>query len=59
MGGSSIFALGRATYLNDDDHMMRCKNYNSDAGIIYREGAGRGQASAGPTPTTVIIRESG
>jgi hypothetical protein len=37
MGGSSIFTLGKAAFLNDDDHMMRCKNYNGNEGIIYRE----------------------
>ncbi len=52
MGGSSIFTPGRAMPLNDNNHMMRCKNYNGNEGIIYREGAGLGA-------TTVIIRDSG
>jgi hypothetical protein len=34
MAGSSIFALRIATSLDDNNHMMRCKNYNGNEGII-------------------------
>src|ERR1700724_4299786 len=34
MGGSSIVALGKGASLDDDNHMMHCKNYNGNEGII-------------------------
>jgi hypothetical protein len=37
VGVPQIFALGKATSLHDDNHMMRCKNYNGNEGIICRE----------------------
>jgi hypothetical protein len=60
MAGAPQFSRSEArNILNDIHHMMRCKNYNGNEGIICREVTGRGQAGVVPTGKAVIIRESG